>query len=276
MTPEQIKRDTRLFGLVGDALEKTPLPAMLNAFYDFNGLNAFCSIFNIRDDDVPFFLTNIKTKTISGLFIQPSHGEKVLEYIDLFSPESEVSGAVDAILIKDGKLYGECFKAQGMVEELAGHGGINRKTVAIIGCNAMGLAAAYLLAKANPARMVAVDESPEKAMALTKKVEGSSGFVSFGIERCAEGVTTDLSDADVIVNFSSVDSGAAFSDLKTGAVVYDVEGSLAGLSWQKGIRYQGPYYLTMLQAKIMSDQIFGAESVIDEKFMESAEVIEIF
>jgi shikimate dehydrogenase len=276
MRPEQITRETRLFGLVGDALEKTPLPAMFNAFYDGNALDAFCSIFNIREEDVPFFLTNIKSKPIGGLFIQPSHREFVLPYIDRFFPDFEASGAVDSIIIDAGMLWGTCFQAEGIADELAAMGQIRGKTVALIGCNAQALATALCLIREFPARMIVADASREEALVFSKKIEALSGFASFGIERCAAGVKTDLLEADAVINFAALEADAVFLDLKPGAIVYDAEGSLAGLSWQKEVRYKGPYYMNLLQAKMMSDRIFGIESQIDEKYMESAEIIEIF
>ncbi len=276
MTPEQIKRDTLLFGLVGDALEKTPLPSMINAFYDFNGLNAFCSIFNIRDDDVPFFLTNIKTKTIKGLFILPSHMPKVLEYIDRFSPEAECSSAVDAIVIVDGMLHGENFKSAGIALEMAEEGSLDEMVIAVMGSGGDGVAAALAFAAKKPKKIVIVDPAPEAALALSQTVKAACGYDAFEIERCAEGVTTDLSGTDVVINCLELDTKMAFSDLKAGAKVYDCNGSFNGASWQKGIRYQGPYYMTMLMTKMMSERVFGTPCRIDENFMESAEVIEIF
>jgi len=276
MKPDEIKRDTLLFGLVGDALEKTPLPSMINAFYDANGLNAFCSIFNIRDDDVPFFLTQIKTKTIKGLFIQPSHSPKVLEYIDDFSPEAEHAAAVDAIVIGEGRLHGENFKARGIVSELHEEGDLTGREIAVIGSEGSALAVALAVAAENPKRMVLVDPSPEAALALSRKVKSVTGFDRFEIERCAEGMTTDLASADVIVNCMALDAAMKFSDLKSGARVYDCDGSLNGASWQEGVRYQSPYYMTMLVVKMMSEKVFKAPCRIADNFMESAEVIEIF
>jgi shikimate 5-dehydrogenase len=276
MTPEQIKRDTLFFGLVGDALEKTPLPSMINAFYDFNHLNAFCSIFNIRDDDVPFFLTNIKTKTIKGLFIQPSHTRKVLEYIDHFSPEAERSRSVDAIVIDGGKLHGENFKAQGIVAELKREGGVADKAIAIMGTDGSALAIASAVAAERPKKMMIVDPAPEAALEFSQKINAACGFEAFEIERCAAGVTADLRSAGVVINSLTLDASISFSDLKAGTIVYDCDGSFNGASWQKDVRYQGPYYMTLLVAKMMSERVFGEECRIDANFMESAEVIEIF
>lgn len=276
MTPEQIKRDTLLFGLVGDALEKTPLPSMINAFYDFNKLNAFCSIFNIRDDDVPFFLTNVKSKTIRGLFIQPSHASKVLEYVDHFSAEAEHSKAVDALVIENGKLYGENYKAKGIVSELKSEGGMAEKEIAIMGTDGVSLAVALAVAAQKPRKLLIVDPAPEAALALMQKVTAVCGFDAFEIERCAAGVTTDLSRADVVINCLAIEGEMGFSDLKSGAKVYDCDGSFSGASWQKAVRYQGAYYMTLLVVKMMSERVFGQACNIAEDFMESAEVIEIF
>lgn len=276
MTPEQIKRDTLLFGLVGDALEKTPLPSMLNAFYDFNGLNAFCSIFNIRDDDVPFFLTNVKTKTIRGLFVQPSHAAKVLEYVDHFDAEAGHAHAVDALLIADGKLYGKYYKGEGIVSELKEQGILPGGEVAVMGSNAEALATALAVAAEKPAKMILVDPSPEAALAVSEKLKAVRGFDAVEIERCAEGLTTDLSRADTVINCLELDATMLFSGLKETARVYDCDGSFNGASWQKGVRYQGPYYMTMLIAKMMSEAVFGKPCRIDENFMESAEIIEVF
>lgn len=276
MTPEQIRRDTGLFGLVGDALEKTPLPNMVNAFYDFNALNAFCSIFNIREEDIPFFLTNIKGKTIKGLFIQPSHAPKVLEHIDRFSPESEASGAVDSIVIEEGRLQGECFKAAGISRELAAEGGLAGKTVALMGSDATALATAFCLASQEPKKMLLVDPAPEAALALSQKIKAFGGYDAFEIERCGERVVADLGTADVVISCLELDGGMRFSDLKAGARVYDCDGSFNGASRQKEVHYRGPYYMTLLTVQMMSDRVFGVKSRIDENFMESAEVIEIF
>ena len=276
MRPDEIKRDTFLFGLVGDALEKTPLPSMINAFYDANGLNAFCSIFNIRDDDVPFFLTQIKSKTIKGLFIQPSHSPKVLEYIDSFSQEAEHSAAVDAIVIGEGRLHGENFKARGIVSELLEEGDLTEREIAVIGSEGLALAVVLAIAAENPKQVTLVDPSPEAALSLSQTVKKVTGFDRFEIERCAEGMTTDLGSVDIVINCLALDASMRFSDLKTGARVYDCDGSLNGASWQQGIRYQSPYYLTMLVVKMMSEKVFGQPCRIADNFMESAEIIEIF
>jgi shikimate 5-dehydrogenase len=211
MKPEDIKRETILYGILGDALEKRNLPSNINDYFDDNQMDSFCSIFNIRAEDLGFFLHGLRQQhNVKGLFVEPSHSSDALEKVDELSIIAKVCGVIDSIEIRDGKLIGTMSFVEGVAKTLYAKGILQDKKVAVIGTNSYAKAMILALSAFNPKEILLVDPFLEEALQLSSEITAINAYKSFDFARCASDIKCDMSEVTVLINMS--DSGIENQD----------------------------------------------------------------
>jgi len=272
MNPGDIKRDTKLYGVVGNALEKSLFPSLVNNFFDFNGINAFCSIFNIRDEDLPFFLSNIKSRAIEGIFIQKSHAGMVCAMADEVSQSAKSAGVVDTVFIKESKLIGAVSRASALAKTLDEKSMLKDKRVAICGTDGWAKAAVLEIVKYEPAVIAIIGEYPEESLKFAEDIRSICGFSLFEYER----IKIDISKNDVLLNFSSKCKNIDILNQDKSIIIYDDEGSLKEPAKRYCFDYFDDLYIAQLGLKEAIDSSLGIRAKIDKNFMDSLKSPEIF
>jgi len=171
MTADKITRQTIMVGIIGEALEKSPLPTRINERIDVLKLDIFCSIFNIRDEDIPFFLNGLKSRNIPGLFIRPSHMDDVFVKLTTKDVIPAQTGYIDSATIRDGVIIGHAFGC-----EMAAHLTKQSDDIAIIGTQKSALAYALAIAKNRPKTLKLVSSVLEEQLPIAKKLQTDLGF----------------------------------------------------------------------------------------------------
>ena len=187
---DAIQTDTKVYGVVGHPIAHSMSPAIHNAAFDRVGRNGvylpllvnpgFESFKAFMESFVPF-----EGLHLSGLSVTIPHKENALRYLKEkgadVEPLAEQIGAVNTIVIEDGKLRGfntdyaailDCItgKLQITREQLAGY------RVAVIGAGGTGRAAVAALAACG-ATVVIYNRTREKADALAAEFTGRTGKV---------------------------------------------------------------------------------------------------
>ena len=265
MRPDQITRETALFGLLGDGLEKSSDPDMINRFFDGNGVDAFCSIFNIREEDMPFFLTQIKSKTIKALFVRPSHAAWCLEYLDIRDEVAEATGFIDAAVIENGLLRGMASAPAALMRD------VRDKRVAILGNTPRAQAFALAAALAGAGEICLADDSLEE-LARTGGMIRSRSAAAITYERCAPGAMTGIASADVVVNTLALGESMRIRYPEQ-AEVYDLTGSYPA---QKARKYVRAEMILLSGVSFAVNQVLKIGTGVDERYADGAEITEIF
>lgn len=179
MEAGKITPDTKLFGILGEAVETTKYPQLLNGFFGHNVLDAFSSLFNVREEDLPFYFNGIKNSKIAGLYMDKSRREAAYLHATTRSSAARFVRRADALRITDGKLEAELFLGKAVAAALARQEK-QEGPVAILGHGPEALAiGAELVTAGIPLLILA--PSPEEAMEAAGP-----------LEKVADGTEVDL------------------------------------------------------------------------------------
>ncbi|KGN48408.1 bifunctional 3-dehydroquinate dehydratase/shikimate dehydrogenase, chloroplastic [Cucumis sativus] len=177
--------DTKVFGIIGNPVGDSKLPALYNELFKLVGLDAI--YVPLLVDDPTKFLDTYSSSDIGGFSVTIPHKEAVFKYCDEVDSVAKATGAVNFVLRRqsDGKLCGyntDCYGAISAIEDgllglhndsFAVSSRLAGKLVVVIGAGGVGKAVAYG-AKQKGARIVIANRSFDRARELADRVGGQS------------------------------------------------------------------------------------------------------
>ena len=118
---DEIKKQTKLFGLIAEHASPNRLFVMLNKIIKTEGVDAMMIPMNIREDDFYFTLSNMKKSHVNGAYIAPEYQESAVELLDEADEFVEVYNKCDFVVREGEKLRGTYLEKNGALvgEELA-------------------------------------------------------------------------------------------------------------------------------------------------------------
>ena len=99
-----INQKTQLNMVIGFPLEHTKSPLLHNSVYHALSINAVLLAF--PNKDLPSLIKTIKTLSIGLTAVTMPFKEKIIKYLDDYSPEVEALKAANTIILRQGKLHG--------------------------------------------------------------------------------------------------------------------------------------------------------------------------
>ena len=170
MSPE-INGATGLTAIFGDPVEHSKSPAMHNAAYAALKMNRAYVAFHVPGADLAAALRAIPALNLLGVNLTVPHKEAAARLIKNLSAEAKLLGAVNCVINRGGKLYGDNTDARGLERDLRELGIDLRGHLAIV-IGAGGAAASAVLAcQRLGARDVAIcNRTTDRARALVKRM----------------------------------------------------------------------------------------------------------
>ena len=195
---------TEVYLILGDPVEQVRAPESFNLIFATLGINAVLAPVNVPAAHVQDFVrAAFSARNIKGLFLTIPHKSLVMDMLDHCSELGRLAGAVNAVRCDaQGRLVGELFDGEGLVESLNGFNiAYTGKRVLILGAG--GGAAAIAASLVSPASRVSkgaaaevalYDPTQGKAQALAERL-GAAGPV-----RIIAVDSNDPAGFDVVVN----------------------------------------------------------------------------
>jgi 3-dehydroquinate dehydratase / shikimate dehydrogenase len=169
---DKLNRATRVYGVIGDPIGHSLSPAMHNAAFQAQKMNAVYVPFLVRD--LRDFLGAIGPLGIRGFSVTLPHKEKILSHLDGCDPLAKKIGAVNMVMVRGGgKLYGYNMDYMGVLRSLERRISLRGSRVLIIGAGGVARAVAFALAQAGAAVYVCA-RRPKKAESLARAVGGEA------------------------------------------------------------------------------------------------------
>ena len=109
---------TRLIGLIGYPVAHTLSPAMHNAAAAALGLNVTYVPLSVAPERLPDALRGLIALGFRGVNVTVPHKEAVLPQLDAIFPAARVIGAVNTIVVGDGRLTGFNTDWSGFLSDL--------------------------------------------------------------------------------------------------------------------------------------------------------------
>jgi len=159
----------KILGLIGRAVDYSWSPLIHNTASELLDLPYYYTIFNIADPEmIGDALRGAKALGIAGFNVTIPYKKTVVPFLDELSTEAATIGAVNTIIIRDGKMTGHNTDIEGFATPLKPYASlIEGKPVSVFGCGGAALAAieAFRLFF-SPRKIMVYARDPEKATAM--------------------------------------------------------------------------------------------------------------
>lgn len=168
---------TRVCGIFGHPVEHSFSPAMHNAAFDAAGLDYTYVPFPVEPGNLPAAVGAVRALGLAGVNVTIPHKKAVLPLLDDLSEEARLIGAVNTIVNRSGRLYGDNTDGRGFLRSLKERAGFDPagKTALILGAGGAARAVAVQLALAGARNLLLANRSAERAAELAGFISGKTG-----------------------------------------------------------------------------------------------------
>ena len=192
-----------LTGVFGDLVDDNPTGVVEEAAFAAKNLNYRYLTIKVLPEDLGKAMDSVKIFGMRGINLTMPHKIKVLPYLDELSPAAEIIGAVNTVIQKEGKLFGENTDGKGFVTALKNSGEtLDKKNVTILGAGGAARAIAVECALNGAAHINIINRSIEKGEELASliqiKTDSSAKYLNW------KNNMEIPSDTDILINATSI------------------------------------------------------------------------
>ncbi len=170
----KLDRNTLIYALIGDPVEKSPGHLFHNPRFHHNAVYVKMIV---RPSEVREFFSLAKELPFGGLSVTIPLKEIVSAEIDEIRPIAQAIGAINTVAFRNGKTIATNTDAPGALNALEKHILVKGKKVAILGAGGSSRAICYEAMKRG-AEVAIFNRTPERAHQLAKEF----GCLSFGLD----------------------------------------------------------------------------------------------
>lgn len=189
-------RQSFLTGLIGAPIAHSASPAMHEQAADALGLRCHYQLIEVAGagrDELRALLDGVKHLGFSGVNVTFPYKETVVALLDDLSPQARAIGAVNAVVVRVGRLIGYNTDATGFeraIGQLPAAASLGDATVALIGAGGVGKAIAFALAARGVAAINVFDADLAKAEHLVAQLRSRQNIrVAGSVEVALRGAT---------------------------------------------------------------------------------------
>ena len=167
---EQLRRKTRVYGVIGNPIGHSLSPLLQNAGFQARRMDTVFLPFLVRE--LRDFLGSVEPLGIAGFSVTLPHKQAILRHLDDCDPMAAAIGAVNTVVVRGGgKLYGYNTDYVGVLRALERRIPLRGSRALIFGAGGAARAVAFALAKSGASVCVCA-RRPRAATALARAVGG--------------------------------------------------------------------------------------------------------
>lgn len=246
-----INTKTQIYAIIGDPVEHSKSPAMQNEFFCKTGINAVYLAFHVVKDNLQDVIGGFKKlEELRGFNVTVPHKVEIMKYIDELDPVAMKIGAVNTVVVKDGKWFGYNTDWYGVFKTLQKNNvPCNVKTL-IIGAGGASNGVIYGLQQYGISEIAITNRTTEKAIAVAKQFDiNVVDFASYKDE---------LDDYQLIINTTTLPFGQMIPDFKNDVIYFDLKYYLEStpdfcIDGKAMLYYQGVKAFELWTGKIIED-----------------------
>jgi shikimate dehydrogenase len=219
----------KLFLLIGDPVEGSLSPAMMNAAFRSLKLNHFYVAVRVPGKFLGDAIAGAKKMGIAGLNVTIPHKIAVMRYLDALDESAAAAGAVNTVKNDRGRLIGFNTDGQGALRNLEEKvGSVRGRRVLLLGAGGAARAIAFSLVEAG-ADLTIANRTVSRAKELASLIERGLGKrVSF-LPLNRDRLKNVLREKDILINATSVGMRPKVNEtlvtaemMHEGLIVYDI------------------------------------------------------
>ncbi len=221
--------DSKIFTLIGDPIEGTLSPVMMNAAFRSLGLNHTYVAVRVPGKLLVDAVVGLRAMDVSGLNVTIPHKISVITLLDGLDESAAMVGAVNTIKNRQGKLIGFNTDGEGALRNLESRSvRVKGKKTLLLGSGGAARAIAFSMAKAG-AELTIANRTASRATQLAAAIGSRLGVKVGSMQMNRAKLAAAVKESDILVNSTSV--GMRPNDSKTlvtsdimhdGLVVYDI------------------------------------------------------
>lgn len=168
-----------LTGVFGIPVDDNPTGVVEEAAYKEEGLNYRYLTIEVKPEDLSIAMDSVKAFGMKGINLTMPHKVTVVPLLDELSEAAGIIGAVNTVVNRDGKLFGENTDGKGFVRALEDSGeSIEGKTITILGAGGAARAIAVECALNHAKKLCIVNRNPERGKELVQILITKAGVLS--------------------------------------------------------------------------------------------------
>lgn len=213
--------------VIGAPVEHSLYPRIQRCLIEKAGLDYTYEACEVHEHELADFVAQAKAGAWAGFNVTTPHKRAIIPLLDEVSEEAKWCGAVNTVVIRDGKACGYNNDSLGFADSLQriGFDPVG-KTVLLIGTGASGEAIVSSLVRAGVGKVLVCNRGVYRAKALAERYPDKVEFLYFGTFPLRRAAAT----CDMIINATNLgmSNGKEFSDLgflrdaNPQAIVYDL------------------------------------------------------
>ena len=156
-----------LTGVFGDPVDDNPTGVVEEAAFQAKGLNYRYLTIRVLPEDLETAMASVRVFGMKGINLTMPHKIKVLGYLDELSEAASIIGAVNTVIYRDGKLYGENTDGKGFVTALKKEGmSLEGKHVTMLGAGGAARAICVECALNGAGQITVINRNAERGKEL--------------------------------------------------------------------------------------------------------------
>ncbi len=157
-----------LVGVFGYPVAENPTIVMQEAAFCAKGLNWRYLNIEVRPEQLADAVAGLRAFNMHGINLTIPHKIAIIPLLDALSPEAELMGAVNTVVVEHGKLVGNNTDGKGFVQSLREDAGMDPagKRVVFLGAGGAARAMAVEMALAGVSHITIVNRTPERGLSL--------------------------------------------------------------------------------------------------------------
>ncbi len=157
-----------LVALLGNPVSHSLSPLMHNMAFEKVGLNWVYHAFEVQSHKLGPAIEGLKALNFKGGNITAPYKMDVLHYMDQLSEEAEAAGAVNTLIMENGRIIGDNTDGEGFVKsiELEKSFDLNKKKALVLGAGGASRGVCLSLAKRNLKGLYIANRTKSKAKTL--------------------------------------------------------------------------------------------------------------
>lgn len=190
-------------GVFGDPVDGNPTGVMEEAAYAACGLNYRYLTLKVTKDDFDDAMKAIRALHMKGMNLTMPHKINVIPYLDELSEAAGIIGAVNTIIVKDGKLLGENTDGKGFVQALKNKEvSLDGKKIVILGAGGAAKAIAVECALAGASFVTIMNRTQARAEELANVLKTHTKADAAGVK--LEPGQKIPENTDILINATSI------------------------------------------------------------------------
>ncbi|MGP4071449.1 shikimate dehydrogenase [Piscibacillus sp. B03] len=213
-------------GLIGHPVQHSKSPEIHQYFLNVINANGKYELFDVMEEDLEYFLNELKHSDMNGVNVTIPYKEKVIPYLDEIDEHAQMLKAVNTIKRKGNKLIGYNTDGEGFIDSLRYTypkfvKDIKDKTVLILGAGGAAKGIYFSLKKLNPKRIDIANRTKRKA----ENIVSENNHLVLALEEAEE----KLYEYDLVIQTTNVgmepdkdNQVIKLTHLNRGAIVSDI------------------------------------------------------